>query len=103
MISKTLSQAIKKLGDSLETTLFMTLLGAFKVLLYCYTGEKDIVVGTDIANRNRIEIENLIGFFVNQLVLRSYLSEHQNFSGFLQQIRKICLEAYAHQDLPLRN
>ncbi|MBW4431911.1 MAG: condensation protein [Pelatocladus maniniholoensis HA4357-MV3] len=100
MIPKALSQAIQKLGDSLGTTLFMTLLGAFKVLLYCYTGDKDIIVGTDIANRNRNEIENLIGFFVNQLVLRNYLSDNQNFSDFLQQVRKICLEAYAHQDLP---
>ncbi|NDJ21055.1 amino acid adenylation domain-containing protein [Nostoc sp. B(2019)] len=100
ILSKTLSQAIKKLSDSLGTTLFMTLLGAFKVLLYWYTGDKDIVVGTDIANRNRIEIENLIGFFVNQLVLRSHLSGNPTFSDFLQQIRKVCLEAYAHQDLP---
>ncbi|MBW4685858.1 MAG: amino acid adenylation domain-containing protein [Komarekiella atlantica HA4396-MV6] len=100
ILSKTLSQAIKKLSDSLGTTLFMTLLGAFKFLLYWYTGDKDIVVGTDIANRNRIEIENLIGFFVNQLVLRSHLSENFTFSEFLQQIRQVCLEAYAHQDLP---
>ncbi len=100
ILSKTLSQAIKKLSDRLGTTLFMTLLGAFKVLLYWYTGDKDIVVGTDIANRNRIEIENLIGFFVNQLVLRSNLSGNPTFSDFLQQVRKVCLEAYAHQDLP---
>ncbi|MCF2149914.1 amino acid adenylation domain-containing protein [Desmonostoc muscorum LEGE 12446] len=100
MFSQTLSQGIKKLGDSQETTLFMTLLGAFKVLLSWYTGDKDIVIGTDIANRNRIEIENLIGFFVNQLVLRSNLSGNPTFSEFLQHIRKVCLEAYAHQDLP---
>ncbi|MEH1828485.1 MAG: condensation domain-containing protein [Nostoc sp.] len=100
MISKTLSQEIKNLGDSLGTTLFMTLLGAFKVLVYCYTGGKDIVIGTDIANRNLIEIEDLIGFFVNQLVLRSSLSDNQSFSDFLQQVRKVCLESYAHQDLP---
>ncbi|TBR57012.1 non-ribosomal peptide synthetase, partial [Westiellopsis prolifica IICB1] len=99
-LSPTLSQAIKKLGDSLETTLFMTLLAAFKVLLYWYTGDKDIVVGTDIANRNKIEIENLIGFFVNQLVLRSNLFDNPTFSDFLQQVRQVCLEAYAHQDLP---
>ncbi|MFN6479635.1 condensation domain-containing protein [Nostoc sp. DedQUE07] len=100
ILSKTLSQAIKKLGDSVGTTLFMTLLGAFKVLLYWYTGDIDIVVGTDIANRNRIEIENLIGFFVNQLVLRTNLSENPTFSDLLQRVRKVCLEAYAHQDLP---
>lgn len=100
ILSKTLSQAIKKLGDSLGTTLFITLLGAFNVLLYWYTGNKDIVVGTDIANRNKIEIENLIGFFVNQLVLRCNLSGNPSFSEFLQQVRKVCLEAYAHQDLP---
>ncbi|MGF1938028.1 MAG: condensation domain-containing protein, partial [Nostoc sp. ChiQUE02] len=100
VLSKTLSQAIKKLSDSLGTTLFMTLLGAFKILLYWYTGDKDIVVGTDIANRNKIEVENLIGFFVNQLVLRSNLYGNPTFSEFLQQVRKVCLEAYAHQDLP---
>ncbi|MDZ8091994.1 MAG: condensation domain-containing protein [Nostoc sp. DedQUE05] len=100
ILSTTLSQAIKKLGDSVGTTLFMTLLGAFKVLLYWYTGDRDIVVGTDIANRNRIEIENLIGFFVNQLVLRTNLSENPTFSDLLQRLRKVCLEAYAHQDLP---
>ncbi|RAM53532.1 MAG: non-ribosomal peptide synthetase [Hapalosiphonaceae cyanobacterium JJU2] len=99
-LSQTLSQAIKKLGDSLKTTLFMTLLAAFKVLLYWYTGDKDIVVGTDIANRNKIEIENLIGFFVNQLVLRTNLFDNPTFSDFLQQVRQVCLEAYAHQDLP---
>ncbi|HYX15543.1 MAG TPA: amino acid adenylation domain-containing protein [Nostoc sp.] len=99
-LSKTLSQAIKKLSNSLGMTLFMTLLGAFNVLLYWYTGGKDIVVGTDIANRNIIETENLIGFFVNQLVLRSHLSDNPSFSEYLQQVRKVCLEAYAHQDLP---
>ncbi|MBN3884995.1 MAG: condensation domain-containing protein [Nostoc sp.] len=100
ILSKTLSQAIKKLGDSVGTTLFMTLLGAFKVLLSWYTGDKDIVVGTDIANRNMIEVENLIGFFVNQLVLRTDLFGNPGFSDFLQRVRKVCLEAYAHQDLP---
>ncbi|MBE9103653.1 amino acid adenylation domain-containing protein, partial [Nostoc cf. edaphicum LEGE 07299] len=99
-LSKKLSQAIKKLSNSLEITLFMMLFGAFNVLLYWYTGDKDIVVGTDIANRNRIETENLIGFFVNQLVLRSNLSGNPSFSEYLQQVRKVCLEAYAHQDLP---
>ncbi|BBD64375.1 amino acid adenylation domain-containing protein [Nostoc commune NIES-4072] len=99
-VSKTLSQAIKKLSNSLGMTLFMTLLGAFNVLMYWYTGDKDIVVGTDIANRNRIETENLIGFFVNQLVLRSNLFGNPSFREYLQQVRKVCLEAYAHQDLP---
>ncbi|MDZ8184105.1 MAG: amino acid adenylation domain-containing protein [Nostoc sp. ChiSLP02] len=100
ILSHTLSQEIKKLSNSLGTTLFMTLLGTFKVLLSWYTGDKDIVVGTDIANRNQIEIESLIGFFVNQLVLRSSLYGNPNFTDFLQHIRKVCLEAYTHQDLP---
>jgi amino acid adenylation domain-containing protein len=100
ILSKTLSQAIKKLSDSVGTTLFITLLTAFKVLLHCYTGDLDIVIGTDIANRNRIETENLIGFFINQLVLRSNLSGNPAFSELLLRVRKVCLEAYAHQDLP---
>ena len=78
----------------------MVMLAAFKVLLYRYTGVDDILVGTPIANRTRMEIENLIGFFVNTLVLRSDLSGNPSFREFLQRVRETTLEAYAHQDLP---
>jgi non-ribosomal peptide synthetase component F len=78
----------------------MTLLAGFDTLLYRYTGQSDILVGTPIANRNHSEIEGLIGFFVNTLVLRSKIKSEQSFSELLQQTRQTCLDAYAHQDIP---
>jgi acyl carrier protein len=81
-------------------TLFMTLAAAFQTLLHRYTGQADIVIGTDVANRNRRETEDLIGFFVNQLVLRTDLSGNPTFGELLAQVRKVTLDAYTHQDLP---
>jgi non-ribosomal peptide synthetase component F len=78
----------------------MTLLAAFKTLLYYLTGQTDICVGFDIANRNRAETEKLIGFFVNQLVVRAELSPHSTFEELLRRERETTLGAYAHQDLP---
>ena len=69
-------------------------------MLYRYTGQEDVVVGTPIANRNRAEIEELIGFFVNALVMRTDLSGAPTFRSLLQRGRSVSLEAYAHQDLP---
>ena len=94
------SEAIKSLSRSERSTPFMTMLAVFKVLLYRYTGVDDILLGTPIANRTRMEIENLIGFFVNTLVLRSDLSGNPSFREFLHRVREVALEAYAHQDLP---
>ncbi len=81
-------------------TLFMTLLAAYQTLLYRYTAQEDIVVGSPIANRNRAEIEELIGFFVNTIVLRTDLSGNPTFRELIQRVRSIALGAYAHQDLP---
>jgi alpha-ketoglutarate-dependent taurine dioxygenase len=81
-------------------TFFMLLFAAFNSLLYCYTEQEDLVIGTDIANRNRSEVESLIGFFVNILVLRTDLSGNPTFRELLQRIRETALGAYAHQDLP---
>jgi amino acid adenylation domain-containing protein len=78
----------------------MTLLAAFSTLLYRYSGQRDILVGTPIANRNRAETESLIGFFVNTLIFRTRLSEQVTFRELLGQVREVALEAYAHQDLP---
>lgn len=78
----------------------MTLLAAFKVLLYKYTGQTDILVGSPIANRNRAEVESLIGFFVNVLVLRTNLSGDLSFQDLLARVKSTALEAYVHQDLP---
>ncbi|MBD2201843.1 hypothetical protein H6G33_10830 [Calothrix sp. FACHB-1219] len=99
-LSQELSKAIYVLSRQEGVTLFMTLLAAFEVLLYCFTGTLDIRVGSPIANRNRVEIEKLIGFFVNTLVLRIDLSGNPSFRELLARSRQVTLEAYAHQDLP---
>ncbi|MUG94288.1 amino acid adenylation domain-containing protein [Scytonema sp. UIC 10036] len=99
-LSRSLTQKLTQLGQSQGVTLFMTLLAAFKVLLYRYTGQTDILVGSPIANRERSEIEGLIGFFVNTLVLRTDVSGDPSFDELLPQIREMALNAYAHQDLP---
>ncbi|MGA2411929.1 MAG: amino acid adenylation domain-containing protein, partial [Candidatus Binataceae bacterium] len=99
-LPKNMSDRLKTLSRQQSTTLFMTLIAAFNILLHYYTGEDDILVGTPIANRNRIEIESLIGFFVNTLVLRTDLSGDPDFREILRRVREVCLGAYAHQDLP---
>lgn len=99
-LSTRLTNALKVLSQQEEATLFMTLLVAFQTLLYRYTGQEDILVGSPIANRNRFETERLIGFFVNTLVLRTDLSGNPSFRELLVRVRKIALEAYAHQELP---
>ncbi|HKN83271.1 MAG TPA: amino acid adenylation domain-containing protein [Pyrinomonadaceae bacterium] len=98
--SKKLNEAITQLGRREGATLFMTLLSVFVTLLYRYSGQRDILVGTPIANRNRSDTESLIGFFVNTLVLRTRLSDAMTFRELLRQVRDTALEAYEHQDLP---
>lgn len=100
LLPKNLTQALKAIAQKAEVTLFMTLLAAFKILLYRYTGQEDIVVGSSIANRNRAEIEGLIGFFVNSLVLRTDVSGNPTFEELLGRVRKVMMGAYANQDLP---
>jgi amino acid adenylation domain-containing protein len=95
-----LSQALLVYSQRAEVTLFMTLLTAFQVLLSRLTGEQDIVVGTDIANRVHVETEGLIGFFVNLLALRIQLEGYPLFRDVLRQVRAMVLDAYIHQDLP---
>jgi amino acid adenylation domain-containing protein len=99
-LNLTLTQQLKGLSQTSGTTLFMTLLTAFTVLLYRYSGQEDIVIGTAIANRNRQELEPLMGFFVNTLALRTKLQGHLTFLELLQQVKDITLESYDHQDLP---
>lgn len=99
-LTKELTQSLKKLSLDEGSTLFMTLLAAFKVMLYRYTGQEDICLGTPIANRDRDDIENLIGFFVNTLVLRTDLSGNPSFRKLLAQVREVALAAYDHQDMP---
>jgi len=99
-LSKALTESLKDLSRQERVTLFMTLLAGFNTLLFRYTGQEDILVGTPVANRNRVEFEGLVGFLVNTLVLRTNLSGDPNFRELLRRVREMTLEAYAHQDLP---
>src|SRR5205085_9138860 len=95
-----LSDAVKALSQRHAVTLFMTLLAAFKVLLYRYTAETDLLVGTPIAGRNRREVEPLIGCFINTLVLRTDLAGEPTFADLLARVKEVCLTAYANQEVP---
>jgi hypothetical protein len=95
-----LSRSLEQFNRHEGVTLFMTLLAAWQSLLAHYSGQRDIVVGTDIANRNYRETEKLIGFFVNQLVLRTDLTGDPGFRELLRRVREVTLGAYAHQDVP---
>ncbi|HET7287503.1 MAG TPA: AMP-binding protein, partial [Pyrinomonadaceae bacterium] len=95
-----LTGRIKALSRQQGATLFMTLVAGFQALLYRYTGQDDFVIGTPVANRGRQEVEPLIGFFVNLLVLRSELNAEMTFVDHLRRVRETALDAYAHQDLP---
>ena len=99
-IEPDLTQQLKRLSQASGTTLFMTLFSTFSTLLYRYSGQRDIVVGTPVANRNRSELEGLIGCFVNTLALRSRLDDNPTFSDLLNQVRETALDAYAHQAVP---
>jgi amino acid adenylation domain-containing protein len=99
-LSAGLTATLRDLARRRGASLFMVLLAGFSALLRSLTGRDDLVVGTDIANRTRRETEGLIGFFVNELVLRSHLSGNLTFGQALERVRETALDAYAHQDLP---
>jgi amino acid adenylation domain-containing protein len=92
--------SLKTLGSGEGASLFMTLLAAFQTLLFRYTDQEDVSVGAPIASRNRPEVESLIGFFLNTLVLRSDLSGNPTFRQLLRRVREVVLGAFSHQDLP---
>ena len=100
VLPTTLVAALETLGQEAGATLFMTLLAAFKVLLHRLTGQEELVVGAPIAGRNRFEVERLLGFFLNTLVLRTTLSGHPSFRTLLGRVREVTLGAYNHQDVP---
>ena len=100
VINDTLSTALKSLADKQKTSLFMVLFAAFNILLARYSGQNDIVVGMPVANRQHADIENLIGFFVNTLALRTNINFNDSFIALLQQVKQNTLDAFAHQDLP---
>lgn len=99
-LSKQLTDKLKQLSSQEGMTMFMTLLTALKVLVYRYTGQTDIPIGTPFANRNRPELEGLIGCFINTLVLRTELSAHQSFKKCLKAVRETTLEAFANHEVP---
>jgi amino acid adenylation domain-containing protein len=99
-LNNDLMQQLKAFSQRSGTTLFMTLFTAFATLLYRYSGQDDIVIGSPIANRNRSQIEPLIGFFTNTLALRTQFHGNPSFSQLLEQVQRTTLEAYDHQDLP---
>jgi amino acid adenylation domain-containing protein len=99
-LSSELLERLQALARSEGATLYMTLLGAFQVLLSKYSGSEDIVVGSPIAGRTRREVEDLIGFFINTLVLRTDLSGDPSFREVLRRAREVTLGAYAHQEVP---
>ena len=95
-----LSTQLRSLAKAKQTSLFIVLMSAFKILLSRYAAQTDICVGTPIANRNHEALEPLLGFFINTLVLRSDLSSNLLFMDFLKQLTRTALDAYAHQDIP---
>lgn len=99
-LSLELANGLKQVSQRLGATLFMTLLASFKTLLYRYSGQNDIVVGTPIANRRHAECESVVGLFVNTLLLRTQIDPAAAFSSVLADVRTTSLGAYTHQDTP---
>src|SRR5205085_4418797 len=99
-LTESLTKALKALSRQEGMSLFMTLVAAFQTLLYRYSGQEDIMLGTAAADRSQSETEHLIGFFINTLVLRTDLSGNPTFRELLKRVREVTLEAHAHQDVP---
>ena len=99
-LSETVAAALKALSQRQGATLFMTLLAAFQTLLHRYCRQDDIIVGSPIAGRHRLETEELIGLFMNTLAFRTHLGDDPSFRDLLARVREVVLGAYSHQDLP---
>ncbi|SDY15893.1 non-ribosomal peptide synthetase, partial [Myxococcus xanthus] len=95
-----LARKLKQLAQKEGATLFMVLMAAYQTLLHRYSGQQDFAVGSPVANRRAPELEPLIGFFVNMLVMRADASGDPTFRSFLHRVRQVCLDAYSHQDVP---
>ena len=95
-----ISRSLERLSLEERSTMFMTVLAAFMTLLYRYTGQNKIAIGAPIANRNRAEVEGLIGFFTNTLVLCTEFGDNPTFRQLLGRVREMTIGAYAHEDLP---
>ena len=101
VLPQSLCQSLKALSQVEGATLFMTLLAAFSILLHRYTNQEYIVIGTPVAGRNRVETEQLIGCLINTLIIRTSLSDNPSFRALLNQAKKVALDAYAHQEVPI--
>lgn len=99
-VSADVTKRLQNTSKQQDATLFMTLLAAINLLFYHYSGQEDIAIGTPIANRNRSEVEFLLGVFVNTLVMRNDLTGNPTFVELLKRVKKKALGAYAHQDIP---
>lgn len=99
-LDEELIKQLRAIGSNQNASLFMVILAAFKVLLHRYSGEQDIVIGTPVANRNRKELEALIGCFVNTLVLRTSLNDDSTYTEVLESVKATVLEAFEHKDYP---
>ena len=99
-LAREIRDRLHRIGRTHDATLYMTLLSGFAVLLYRYSRQDDIVIGSPIANRQRAELEGLLGFFVNTLALRIRLAGQPSFVELLERVRQVSLAAYSHQDLP---
>lgn len=95
-----LSRQLKQFCDQQDLTPFMVLMGAYQIMLARYSGQNDICVGIPIAGRNRAELEGLVGFFINGLVIRTRMEDNPSVLEYLQQVKEVALGAYAHQDMP---
>lgn len=102
-IAPSLTNALRQLSKQQGVTLFMTLLAAFKTLLYRYTGQTELLIGTAAAGRQRVEWEQVLGLFINTLVLRTQPAGAVSFNTFLHQVRDVALAAYQHQDLAFQS
>ncbi|WP_335871248.1 amino acid adenylation domain-containing protein [Bacillus sp. 2205SS5-2] len=99
-VNPIVSHAIKQFSQREKTTNFMTLFAAYNVWLYRYANQTDLIVGIPVAGREWEEVEGLIGFFINNLVIRSQIDENVSFHSFLQNVKKNIIEAYSNQDVP---
>jgi amino acid adenylation domain-containing protein len=100
LLPRELAADLRAFGRRRSASLFMSLFAAFNLLLHRYSGQEDILVGIPIAGRNRAQVEDLIGFFINSLVLRTDLSGRPTFGELLARVRQTALDSYTHQDLP---
>lgn len=99
-IDGTLLTRIKLLGAETDSTLFMILLSAYQILLSKYSGQEDIIVGSPVAGRSNVEVQHMIGMFVNTLAMRNYPTARKTYLEFLQEVKTNALQAYEHQDYP---